>query len=102
MAGIGELLRDIGLMGVSGAVISLLLVVGRRIVMVLFNWDDSDKLRGEGREELLKRMREATLAAEGEVELLPDGTIRVVPEEEEQEEETAHGTALDAVNGNCC
>ena len=53
--------------------------------MVLFDWGD----REEGREELLNRMREAALAAADDeyVELLPDGSIQVVKEEEEQAEE---------------
>ena len=53
--------------------------------MVMFEWSDEQE---EGREELLDRMRKAALeaAADEYVELSPDGTIRVVKEEEQEEE----------------
>ena len=58
---IGQLVIGIGAVGVSAAVLSMMVLAGRRLTMVLFDWTTkAEKRREEGRNQVLELLDEET------------------------------------------
>ena len=48
---IGEFSKDVGIVGLSAAILALMTIAGRRSAMALFDWPNKAKTREEGRQE---------------------------------------------------
>ena len=48
---IGEFTKDIGIVGLSAAILALMVIAARRLGMALFDWANKDKTRAETRAE---------------------------------------------------
>ena len=44
---IGEFTKDIGIVGLSAAILALMVIAARRLAMALFDWANKDKTRAE-------------------------------------------------------
>ena len=44
---IGEFTKDIGIVGLSAAILALMVIAARRLGMALFDWANKDKTRAE-------------------------------------------------------
>ena len=47
----GDFTKDVGIVGLSAAILALMVIAGRRTAMALFDWRNSDKSRAQGRQE---------------------------------------------------
>lgn len=88
LAGTGQFLLAVGALGVSAATISLITMVIRRVIMVLFDWPSKrertrrkalEEGRAEGREVLIKELLENGVA------VLPGGVEVIVVKPEDKE-----------------
>ena len=85
---VGEFTKDMGIVGLSAAIVALMLIAGRRFMMALFDWGNREKTRRiaraegriEGRTEGLAEGRTEGLA-EGRTEGLAEGRTEGMAEE---------------------
>ncbi len=63
---VGEFTKDMGIVGLSAAIVALMLIAGRRFTMALFDWGNREKTR---------RLARAEGRAEGRVEGLAEGRV---------------------------
>ena len=71
---VGEFTKDTGIVGLSAAIVALMLIAGRRFIMALFDWGNRSKTleqgraegRAEGREQGRTEGREQGITAERE------------------------------------
>ena len=48
---VGEFTKDLGIVGLSAAVVALMVIAGRRGALALFDWGNKEKTRREAREQ---------------------------------------------------
>ncbi len=56
---VGEFTKDTGIVGLSAAVVALMIIAGRRFAMALFDWGNRSKTLEQGREQGITAEREA-------------------------------------------
>ena len=56
---VGEFTKDTGIVGLSAAIVALMLIAGRRFIMALFDWGNRSKTLEQGRAEGITAEREA-------------------------------------------
>ncbi len=56
---VGEFTKDMGIVGLSAAIVALMLIAGRRFTMALFDWGNREKTRRLARAEGRAEEREA-------------------------------------------
>ena len=79
---VGEFTKDMGIVGLSAAIVALMLIAGRRFMMALFDWGNREKTRRIARAEGLVEGRNEGLA-EGRIEGMVEGRIEGIAEERE-------------------
>ena len=57
---IGEFSKDVGIVGLSAAVIALMVIAGRRLGVALFDWGNRRKTREKAEQDLARRLRSMT------------------------------------------
>ncbi len=63
---VGEFTKDTGIVGLSAAIVALMLIAGRRFTMALFDWGNRSKTLEQGRAEGREQGREQGRTAERE------------------------------------
>ncbi len=82
---IGKMIVSIGGIGLSAAVLSLMVIAGKGLVMVLFDWANKarEKSRQKGREEAFDQIRNATPPERlAEINSIIEKTQRIIEEGE--------------------